>query len=94
MEILQDGVVPSLMSLRHDADSVIRSEALKGLNVYFHWRGVGKIQTARNYLRDRRCSRDRGWNSQNNAVEARPFLEMLFAGKPEELYILIWTLPE
>ena len=26
--------------------------------------------------------------------EARPFLEALFAGKPDELHLLLWTLPE
>jgi hypothetical protein len=26
--------------------------------------------------------------------ETRPFLEALFAGKPDDLYILLWTLPE
>ena len=26
--------------------------------------------------------------------ETRRFLEALFAGKPDELYLLLWTLPE
>jgi len=26
--------------------------------------------------------------------ETRPFLEALFAGKPDDLYVLLWTLPE
>src|SRR5712692_3534220 len=26
--------------------------------------------------------------------ETRPFLEALFAGKPDDLYLLLWTLPE
>src|ERR1039458_5171668 len=26
--------------------------------------------------------------------EARVFLEALFAGKPDDLYVLLWTLPE